>query len=259
MDHSIQTVAIIGAGNVAQHLAKGFMDNGIRISAVFSKSGDSAKALAIETGARLVNKLVDLPPVDLVLVCVSDAAVAEVLAEIPEEFQVAYTSGSVELQTLPHRENLGVFYPLQTFSKVKEVNLFEVPFLIEAVNEECAQALFNLAWKLSRNVRFASSEERKKLHLGAVFVNNFTNHLVFLAKEYLEQQGMDWELLKPLLKETFEKIQINGPYDAQTGPARRNDQVTIHEHLSMLKTNKKEIYDVISRSIGNTYNSNDNK
>ncbi len=255
MSKSIQSVSIIGAGNVASQLSEELQYNGIKISAVYSRNMESARKLANHLNCEAVSSLNHLPEKDLLLLCISDDAIESVLRQIPELYSVAYTSGSVVLSELPERKDLGVFYPLQTFSKQKKVNLFEVPFLIEATNTEFAQSLFDLAWKLSRKVQFATSEERKHLHLGAVLVNNFTNHMAFLAKDHLEKHQLDWELLKPLLQETFEKLKTAAPFDAQTGPARRNDQHTIDEHISMLNGLPKEIYEVISRSIQQTYNS----
>lgn len=256
MANEIQSVSIIGAGNVATHLALSLAENGIQIVSVSGKGEKRAAILAAKLDCPVVSDLSKLPESDLVLVCVGDDTIASVLNDIPSGHVVAYTSGSVELQAMPQRQNLGVFYPLQTFSVDKTVNIFEVPFLIEAGNQHFAQSLFDLAWKLTRKVQFASSTQRKYLHLGAVLVNNFTNHLAYLAKSYLDKHELDWELLKPLMQETFEKLKTTAPYDAQTGPARRHDTHTIQEHISMLEGLPKEIYSVISCSIENTYNSN---
>lgn len=255
MAKSIQSVSVVGAGNVATHLAQELQDNGIQISCVYSRNQESARTLSNLLRCDAISSLDHIPEKDLVLVCVSDDAISSVLKQIPSVYSVAYTSGSVEINRLPERKDLGVFYPLQTFSKQKKVNIFEVPFLIEATNTEFSQSLFDLAWKLSRKVQFATSKERKHLHLGAVLVNNFTNHMAFLAKDHLDKHHLDFELLKPLMLETFEKLKTKSPFEAQTGPARRNDEHTIREHISMLEGLPKEIYEVISRNIQQTYNS----
>lgn len=255
MEKAIQSVAVIGAGNVGTHLAENLTENGITILSISARSEDSAASLASQVNADIITDLRKIPEADLVIVCVEDGQIASVLEQLPASLAVAYTSGSVDIHTLPTRENLGVFYPLQTFSKFRKTALFEVPFLIEAGNSVFAQQLFDLAWKLSRKVQFASSEERKHLHVGAVMVNNFTNHLAFLAETHLKQHQLDWELLKPLMKETFEKLGTASPFDAQTGPARRNDLETIREHLSMLDGASREIYSAISQSILTTYHS----
>lgn len=249
----IQTISIIGAGNVASQLAQVLVGNGVKILSVTSKTNTSAQILAKELNCDVISNLSEIPNCDLVLVCVDDDAIDQVISQIPSHLSVAYTSGSVEIKSISTRENLGVFYPLQTFSKTRKVDIFEVPFLIEANNTHFAQALFDLAWKISRNVQFMNSEQRKKIHVGAVIVNNFTNHLVYLADQYFKENQLDWKILEPLLKETLAKLEKTSPYDAQTGPARRNDQVIIEKHLEMLNGNTKEIYQVISESILKTY------
>lgn len=258
MLQTIQTVSIIGAGNVASQLAQELASNGINIISVTSKSNASAEILAEQLNCAVVTDIAQIPASDLVLVCVGDDAIQEVIEQIPSHLSVAYTSGSVEIKSITTRDNLGVFYPLQTFSKTRKVEMFEVPFLIEANNTHFAQALFDLAWKISRNVQFMNSEQRKKIHVGAVIVNNFTNHLVYLADKYFKDNELDWKILQPLLKETLAKLESTSPYDAQTGPARRNDQEIIEKHLQMLNGSTKEIYKLISESILITY-SNKNK
>lgn len=255
----IQTISIIGAGNVASQLAQVLADKGIEIISVTSKTNASAQVLAGKLNCEVISDISQIPQTDLVLVCVDDDEIQVVINQIPANLSVAYTSGSVEIQSISPRENLGVFYPLQTFSKTRKVEMFEVPFLIEANNSYFAQSLFDLAWKISRNVQFMNSEQRKKIHVGAVMVNNFTNHLVYLADQYFKENELDGKILQPLLKETFAKLESASAYDAQTGPARRNDQEIIAKHLQMLEGKTKEIYKVISESILKTYsNKNQN-
>ena len=254
MEKAIQSIAVVGAGNVGTHLAENLFANGITILSVSARSADSAGTLADKVHADVVMDLQKLPGADLVLVCVEDAQIIPVLEQIPAGMPVAYTSGSVDLQSLPQRDELGVFYPLQTFSKFRKTTLFEVPLLIEARSSVFAQSLFDLAWKLSSKVQFASSNDRKHLHISAVMVNNFTNHLALLAKEHLEQHQLDWNLLKPLMRETCEKLGTSSPFESQTGPARRNDRQTIQEHLGLLEGHSREIYAAVSASILDTYN-----
>ena len=252
----IKSISIIGTGNVAFHLGKELAKNGIKIDFVYGRNESKAIELA-----NLLNsfpsKSINNIDSDLILVCVSDDALNEIISQISVDMRVAYTSGSVEISSISRKENIGVIYPLQTFSKNKDVNLFEVPFLLEADTSEFAQELFDLAWLLSRKVLFVSSSERKNYHLAAVWVNNFTNHLVYQAKNILEKEQLNWELLLPLLSETVEKIKKVDPYEAQTGPARRNDQQTIIAHETMLFGFQKEIYSLLSKSITAIYNKND--
>lgn len=251
MENSIQKIAIIGLGNVGSHLYDGFLSQGIEITHVVSRSEPDSAILANSTWITDPKKL---PSNQLVMVCVPDDQIAGLLTEIPEDCPVAYTSGSIELNSLGERKMIGVFYPLQTFTKGNPVNLFEVPFFIEARKPEFASRLFDLAWQLSRKVSYASSEERKKMHLAAVFINNFTNHLAHLAKAYLDKNNLEFDHLLPLLKETARKLESQDPFTIQTGPARRNDKAVIEAQLNALDDpTQKEIYRLISKSIHQTY------
>lgn len=189
----------------------------------------------------------------LVILCVTDAAIPELVSRLSSTNRIAYTSGNMELKSLPGYPELGVFYPLQTFSKDRQVNFFEIPFFIEANNSHFAQELFDLAWKLSRKVQFADSSTRKQLHLAAVICNNFSNYLLTLSKEQLENKGIDWKLLHPLIAETVSKATDMGPENAQTGPARRGDRNTIREQLEMLGSPLKEVYLTMSKAILERY------
>ena len=248
----ISSVSIVGTGNVASHLAKAISGSGIRIEGVFGRNAFEASELAEACESYSVNEIRELKG-DLILICVSDFSVVEIINSIPDSIKVAYTSGSIGLSDLRGRKNTGVFYPLQTFTKEKSVNMFEVPFLIEADSEYFAQELFDIAWKLSHHVVFANSEQRKKYHLAAVWMNNFTNHMAYQAKRILDQNELDYQLLLPLLEETANKLKTMDPFDAQTGPARRNDLRILDEHKALLNGLTKEMYDIISKSIIQTY------
>lgn len=250
---SIQSISIIGTGNLAFHLGTSLVDEGVQIDYVFGRNEEKATALANRLHARSANKISEIES-DLVLICVSDDAISEIIAQFPEQQKIAYTSGSVELDNFKNHKNVGVFYPLQTFSINRTIQLNEVPFLIEATNSDFSKELIDLAWKLSSNVTYADSQERKRYHLAAVWVNNFTNHMVYQAKTIAERNALNWDFLLPLLKETTAKASSMNPKDAQTGPARRNDNATIRAHEAMLKGMQKEIYTLLSKSIKDTYN-----
>lgn len=255
MDNFFHSVTFIGAGNVATHLAVSLKNEGVEIHAISSKNNFTARELANDVGAKVINKFDRIPLHSLVIVCVNDESIESVLLEIPESNCVVYTSGNVELNSMPKRENLGVFYPLQTFTKNRELDISEVPFLIESNNQNFGKEIFELGTTISNHVIYANSAERKKIHLGAVFINNFTNHMVYLSKQYLDAQEVNWGLLKPLLKETTEKLLTIEPFEAQTGPARRNDIQTIESHSKQLEGISKAIYDLVSQSILETYKS----
>ena len=253
MNTFFDSVSFIGAGNVSTHLALGLKKQGVKIHSITSKNNQSARVLSSLIESQVLEDVKLLPDDSLVIICVNDESIASMIEKIPLSNPIIYTSGNVELNSLPQRENLGVFYPLQTFTKDKELNLTNVPFLIESNNELFGKKIFDLALNISAKVFYANSEERKKFHLGAVFVNNFTNHLIYLSKQYIDSQKLNWEILKPLLEETINKLQYLDPFDAQTGPARRNDQKTINDHLKQLDGNSREIYHAISKSILETY------
>ena len=251
MENEIHKISLVGFGNVGSHLAKEFKQSNVEVTHIYSRRNSSV--YENETGALYVNRFEDFPAGQLIIVCVPDDAIKSVLAEIPSGYPVAYTSGATDIKSLPSRENIGVLYPLQTFSKGVPVNMFEVPFFIEASNDYFASLLFDLAWKISRTVSYANSEEREHLHIAAVFVNNFTNHLAHIAKQYLDERNLSFEHLKPLLLETVNKLNKQSPFEAQTGPARRGDVKIIEQHLSKLDGIPKEIYQLMSESIRKTY------
>ena len=246
-----KNIVVLGSGNVGSHLAQGLADSQLNISGIWSRNSQNAIEISKKLNCPIISSLssIDSAKIDLVIISIVDDAIKTVLNELDENLPVAYTSGSIRIDQLPERSKLGVFYPLQTFSKEREVDLSKVPFLIEGSDEEFADELFNIAQELSDNVSFADSNDRYQVHIAAVMVNNFTNHLYALAKEHMDKNNMDFDLLKPLLKETVEKLNDLNPADAQTGPAKRGDLQVIEKHLSSLNGKTKEIYRLLSDSI----------
>ncbi|NRA13239.1 MAG: DUF2520 domain-containing protein [Crocinitomicaceae bacterium] len=249
-------ISIIGSGNVGHHLAKELSKVGVSVTHISGHNTKSDSGLANEIGAE-VCEIEKLPKDQLVLICVRDEAINEVLEQLDNSIPAAYTSGSIQLNDLPERTDLGVFYPLQTFTKGRELNISQVPFFIEATNTDFSNRLMKLASEISENVNLASSTERKNMHVAAVMVNNFTNHILHEAKTYSDEHNIDFKHFLPLLNETVNKLKSDTPYDAQTGPARRGDQQTIEDHLNSLEGLSKEIYKLISDSIKRTYPKND--
>lgn len=250
----LTTVGIIGSGNVAWHLTRGLNSAaGVEIAWVYSRNHTTRDELAHFFDVPVAGTLLPAPT-DLVLICVNDDSVQSMLDLLPEETNVAYTSGTVSLEKLHVKQkNCGVFYPLQSFTRKAPVDLENVPFLIEATTPEYALELEQIAQKLSTNVRQMNSEQRRQLHIAAVFSNNFVNHLLFLAQEHLKDRHIPAELLQPLIAETIRKAAELGPFHAQSGPARRFDEQTIQTHLSELHGLPKEIYSLITESIKKTY------
>lgn len=254
MTNQINSVFIIGAGNIAHHLV-GVLKKTVQVVGIHSKGIVNAKELSTLYNIKLYKDLSTIPNCDLVLICTNDNSILSIIDQIPKNFNIAYTSGSIELPL--NYKNVGVFYPLQTFSKNKVLDLSNVPFLIESNDQLLTNKLIKLGEGISTKVLEANSSERKKIHLAAVFMNNFTNHMTYISSELMKKDNLDWELLLPLLRETISKIETSSPYDAQTGPARRLDTMVIQDHLNMLEANEKEIYQSISQNIIKTYSKND--
>jgi len=251
----IKNIVVIGTGNVGHHLVHGLFDTKIKIKGIWSRTSQNAKTIAQSLNCPVISSIesINSSVADLVLISVVDDAIETILSQLDVDIPVAYTSGSVRLDQLPKRKKIGVFYPLQTFSKKRSIDLSDIPFLIEASDPSFAEELFGLAQKLSSNVSYADSNDRYQLHIAAVMVNNFTNHLFSLAKEHLDKNHIDFELLKPLLKETVYKLDELNPSEAQTGPAKRGDIEVIEKHLSSLAGRTKEIYRLLSDSILEMY------
>jgi len=247
----------VGSGNVATHLAHALKNHSIEIVEVFSDKIENAKCFASEINCFVVESLNKLKPTDLIIIAVPDSKIEEVSLQLPEnDSLVVHTSGITNMASLSGINRFGVLYPLQTFSRQRTVEMLEVPFCIEAHNEEDCKLLLELASKLSNNVKMVSSEQRKVLHLAAVMVSNFSNHLYALANEILEKSYLEFDFLLPLIKETALKAADVHPHDAQTGPARRNDVSTLEEHLEMLKEfpEFRETYKLLSEQIIKKYN-----
>lgn len=258
-------IAVLGAGNVAWHLSKAFIKAGFPVQQVWNRSSGKATELALETGANSITDLSLLSEdIDLVLLALSDEAIPVVAAELklkPHQLLV-HTSGSVGLDAIrSYAVNTGVIYPLQTFSKNVAVDFTEIPVFIEGDSRKTVDQLKQIALHLSPNVFEVTSEQRIKLHISAVFACNFTNYLYAIASELLTSSGLDFEYIKPLIKETAHKALNGNPIDLQTGPAKRNDRQTIEKHLQMLRDNTEwqQLYRAISQNIVKMYSQNDER
>lgn len=251
----IENAVIIGAGNLATQLAMAFDEKGINIRQVYSRTPVKAMELAQKVKARSTSELSQVVNgADIYVIAVKDSAIEEVLKGLPidKASLVVHTAGSIPMNILngfTHR--YGVFYPLQTFSVTRKANFSDIPLCLEASETEVFTKLKTLAYRISSSVQAISSEERKRLHLAAVFVNNFVNHMYAIGSGILEQSNLDFQLLKPLIRETAKKIESMHPFDAQTGPAKRMDQLVIGNHLNMLEGQPEwqKIYSFVTESI----------
>lgn len=247
-------LAIIGAGNLATRVALELHNKGVEIIQVYSRTVTSALTLARLIGCNYVTKTEKITTdADIYLISVSDMAVNTLLADVNfNDKLVAHTAGSIPMNDLKKfSQNYGVFYPLQTFSKFRDVNFTRIPFCIEANNEENEDTLVELASLISKDVRIITSEQRKQLHLAAVFVSNFTNHMYAIASDIIQEKDLPFDILKPLISETASKVKSMTPRAAQTGPAIRKDKNIMQEHLQMLngKPKLKKLYSFVSDSI----------
>jgi len=244
------TVSIIGFGNVAQHLAAAFYESPeISLLQLFSRNSNPSSILPFEV--EIIHNFEELKKADLYIIATSDGAISEISEKLSFENQlVAHTSGSVSMNDLSGKNRKAVFYPLQTFSKNKKLDFKNVPICLECESETDYHLLEKIAKSISHKVFPITSEQRKSLHVSAVFVNNFTNHLYHIADQICSEQNVSFEILKPLILETADKILTLSPKDAQTGPAKRNDLDTIHSHLEFLGSgNRHNIYQLLTHSI----------
>lgn len=241
-------VVLIGSGNVATHLYKAFSTVlGVEIIQVFARTQSSIIPLGVQ-----ISNWQELKEADLYIISVSDDAIAEVASKIPFKNKlIVHTSGTTSIDVLPF-ERRGVFYPLQTFSKEKQIDFSVVPICIETNQKEDEKTVREVASFLSPNVYAIASEQRKALHVAAVFVCNFTNHLYHVGASICEANLIPFEILKPLITETAQKIQNLHPKDAQTGPAYRGDEKTIQMHLDFLMhSENQKLYQLMTQSIQN--------
>ena len=256
--NQISTVSFIGSGNVATAMGIALLNAGITILEVFSQNINNSKLLAKKVRCNYVKNIDEINTIsDLYIIATPDKEISSVVAKLKNIGGiVAHTSGNQPLEILiGNNQSYGVFYPLQTFTKDKSVNFREIPICIEGSDKTTSELLITLAKKISNNVVQLNSEQRQYLHLTAVAVNNFTNQLYYHAYYVLNEKGIDFSLLQPLIRETAAKISEVNPTDAQTGPARRNDETTINNHLELLSKYPefKEIYKLLSDQIIKKY------
>lgn len=250
-------VVCIGSGNVATHFSTAIVAAGMELVQVWSKNQAHAEVLAKQLGAEAISATaaIDLHA-DLYLIAVKDDAIPEMAAVLAGvNGLVVHTSGATDLDVFPAAmRNFGVLYPLQTFSRTKALDFSKVPLCLEAKNENLLNTLKNIALQLSPLVYEVNSLQRRILHLAAVFACNFSNHLYAIGQEILEKNQLDFEILRPLIMETAEKVQHAFPRDVQTGPAIRHDEQTLLKHKELL-TGMPElqvIYETLSKSIKKT-------
>ena len=246
-------VVLLGAGNVAYHLA-GALSSAKHIDLVQRYSRDHKNDTLFDPNIPLTTRLEDLEMADVYIIAINDDAIEAFCQNLSQlKGLVVHTSGSIPMMAIPKNLRKGVLYPVQSFSKEKSVNLRLVPFALETEFKEDYKLLNELAASISDHIFQVNSDQREKLHISAVFANNFSNYMYVTAKDICDQNQLPFEILKPIIIETAMKIVTTDPLIAQTGPARRKDKKVIEKHLLSLKNEKKEIYAVLSEAINKRF------
>ena len=250
----LNNISFAGAGRVADALCKELFRSGYRIDKVVSETEVSGKSLANSCKAAWSSSLEFPDSTNVIIVAVPDHRLKSVLDELKcrPGTLVAHTAGSLGLDIFPEKINhKGIFYPLQTFSKNRTVIFSEIPFFLESSDDESSVILRNIAESITGKVHFVSTEQRRMLHLAAVFACNFTNHMLTVGREVALKAGFSFEILAPLINETISKAMDCGPENSQTGPAVRHDRNTIEKHLELLSFSPElqRIYNEMTSSI----------
>lgn len=257
----MKLVSFIGSGNVAWHLAPALDNTDFAVREVYSRNPAHAAALVDKLYEAEVKHSLDFSnsPSSIFIIAVPDDAIQSVVQEIilPDEAILVHTSGSQPLSALGYAAipGIGVFYPLQTFSKSKKIDFTDVPIFVESENAATEKILITMAKAVSKNVHRITSLERKAMHVAAVFASNFTNHMLLIARQIMKENNLSFDWLKPLIAEMINKSMSIGPEQAQTGPARRGDFEILDRHMEFLQHDEQlsEIYKVISQHIIDRY------
>jgi predicted short-subunit dehydrogenase-like oxidoreductase (DUF2520 family) len=252
-------ISFAGAGRVGSALCKEFYKNGLLIDLIVSETESSGRMLADSCHSKWSSDLTFPDSTSLIIVAVPDHKLHGVLNKISckTDTIVAHTAGSLGLDVFSENINKkAIFYPLQTFTKERQISFNKLPVFIESAEQKSSLILADLAKSIGATVYFADTEHRRMLHLAAVFVCNFTNHMLTEGKEISSKAGFPFEVLESLIKETFLKAIAIGPEYAQTGPAVRNDNITIEKHLKLLSFSPelRRTYEMVTKSIKRYYN-----
>lgn len=248
-------IVIIGAGNMATQLSLALVECGCHIKQVYSRTIESAQSLAskLPHGTPFTNIITDVvTDADVYIFSVSDSALPSLIDAMPLCSGLwIHTAGSMPMDVFSSRTSrYGVLYPMQTVSKERAVDWSQVPIFVEATNEDDTLIVENIASSLSQRVTRCNSQQRQALHMAAVFACNFTNHMYAIAEKLLSEQGLDFEAMKLLIRETELKAENISPRQAQTGPAVRKDYNVMNKHLALLAdTPEAELYRQISENI----------
>ena len=258
-------IVLLGAGNVGFHLGKKLHEVGLEIEQVYSRKISKAKRLAKKIECEAIRNIDDVSTdADLYILAVPDSVIGKVAADlsqrIPNSKLVVHTSGATPSTVLkPYFKNYGIFYPLQTFSMERKVDFANIPICIDSNLKKHRILLEKLGKRISQNVHQINDRERAILHVAAVFVNNFSNNLFTIGEKITSTENLPFDILRPLIKETVDKIATHSPTKMQTGPAKRGDEITIDLHLKYLEKNFPEfieVYQTMTRNINSKISKN---
>ena len=244
-------VVIIGSGNVATSIALSLKDR-CELVQIYSRTIANAQTLAQQVGCEAISDLRNVAPnADVYIISVKDDAIASVVDVVPDNGALwLHTSGSTPIDVFREkRTRYGVLYPMQSFSKSHPARMSEVHIFIEGCDSYASKEVKELASLMTKNVHEASSKERERLHIAAVFSCNFANHMFTLSSEVLDEAGIPFDAMLPLIKTTIAKLDSMTPQESQTGPAARGDVKIIEKHLKSLHGDKRKIYKLLSQSI----------
>ena len=243
-------VIVLGSGNLGTHMVNLLNDaSQVKLVQWYSRSKIHDQEIEVTNDIKMLKNA------EIYILCVNDDSISDLSNQlIFNNKLVVHTSGSTTYESINRKNRRGVFYPLQSFSKTRKLNYSKIPICIEAENDLDLNILIDLCNKIGCGFHKINFEQRKNLHLAAVITNNFTNYLFSLSKEILSDQNLNFDILKPLINETVDKIHKLDPYESQTGPARRNDQNIIDMHIKMLKDPEHQnLYKLISQMIKRKY------
>lgn len=246
-------ISIIGAGNVATQLALALRKAGHTIVQICNRSNDAGEELAKTVGATFTADFKSIEDAELYIIAVKDDAIADVASQLKKKGSIiVHTSGTKTADILSFSsDTYGVFYPLQTMTKLSKVDFSNIPILIEGSNVETRKVLSKLAKTLSKNIHEVDEVQRQWVHVAAVFANNFTNHMYTLSERLLLDHNLQFDILKPLILQSVQNLGSHSPQELQTGPAARGDSMTIEKHIELLADHKRlqKIYEILTASI----------
>lgn len=248
-------IVVLGAGNMATALSTALASQGHNIVQVYSRTLDAARTLASRLGEHVTctHDTRDIvTDAQLYIFSISDSALPDVIAQMPSNKGLwVHTAGSMPIEVFaPHTSRYGVIYPMQTVSKERAVDWESIPIFVEAATPADTQLLEEIAHSISQQVIRCNSQQRRALHLAAVFACNFSNHMYAIAERLLKEQGLEFDMMRHLIRETEHKAEMMSPLQGQTGPAIRHDDNVMEKHLKLLQgTPEEEIYRIISNNI----------